>query len=66
MDIPAIELKAMKVRDAEFDQADVNGSDSDYLEQCVEEMNEPSTSRVRGKSRRRKLLCARSCGGNRG
>ena len=65
MDIPAIELKAMKVRDAKFDQADVNGSDSDYPEQCFEEMNKPSSSRLRGKSRRRKLLCGRGCGGNR-
>ena len=61
-----MELKAMKERDAEFDQAYVNGSDSDYPEECVEERNEPSTSRVRGYSRGRKLLCSRGCGGSRG
>ena len=33
---------------AKFDLASVNGGDSDYPEESVEEVNEPGTSRGRG------------------
>ena len=33
---------------ATFDPADVNGSESDHLEESVEEANKPSTLRGRG------------------
>ena len=43
-----MELKATNetcYRNAEFDQSDVNGSESDHLDQSVEEVSTPSTLR---------------------
>ena len=51
--------------DAEFGPADVNGSDGDYPNESVEEVNEPSrsTSRSRGCCRVRKMRCGSGGGG---
>ena len=54
--------------DAEFGPAVVNGSDDDYPNERVEEVNEPSrsTSRSWGCGRVRKMRCGSGCGGGRG
>ena len=50
---------------AKFDPA-VNGSESDHLEESVEEVNKHPTSWDRsGCDRRRKLRCGSGCGGGR-
>ena len=46
--------------DAEVDPADVSGSDSDCLEESVEEVNEPNT--YRGCGCWRKMRCSGSYG----
>ena len=51
-------------RDSEFHPADVNGSNSEYPEENVEEVNEPSTWMGRkcdcGEKKKR---CGSGCGG---
>ena len=56
LDIPGNEENMFREKgDAEFDLIDVSGSDSDYPEQSVEEVNEPSKSRGRGGGRGREM-----------
>lgn len=72
MDIPGDGVESSKENmfreegDAEVDPANVNGGDSDYPEESVEEANKPSTLRSRGCDLERKMQCGSGCGGGRG